>query len=181
MLQERCSVHADGSAKQSQPLSEPAYSSCSFAMICKPCFVEQEVQSNHFDNFLAPELQKAGYTAIYKRKTTELYTGTSYAIDGCATFFKRDKFALVKKYEVWSDLHIMQGGAMQISAMRCNIGNAIRGARSYVCSVNLSCFMCKQKYVAGLVGCKTAMCWHRNAYLQSVHTAKANSCCQCNA
>ncbi|KAL3151598.1 hypothetical protein ABBQ38_012592 [Trebouxia sp. C0009 RCD-2024] len=60
----------------------------------------QEVQSNHFDNFLSPELQKAGYTAIYKRKTTELYTGTSYAIDGCATFFKRDKFALVKKYEV---------------------------------------------------------------------------------
>ncbi|DBA89559.1 hypothetical protein WJX79_010338 [Trebouxia sp. C0005] len=60
----------------------------------------QEVQSNHFDNFLAPELQKAGYTAIYKRKTTELYTGSSYAIDGCATFFKRDKFALVKKYEV---------------------------------------------------------------------------------
>lgn len=60
----------------------------------------QEVQSNHFDNFLSPELQKAGYTAIYKRKTTELYTGNAYAIDGCATFFKRDKFALVKKYEV---------------------------------------------------------------------------------
>ncbi len=66
---------------------------------------QQEVQSNHFDNFLAPELQKAGYAAIYKRKTTELYTGSSYAIDGCATFFKRDKFALVKKYEVWSLRH----------------------------------------------------------------------------
>lgn len=25
-------------------------------------------------DFLAPELQKAGYTAIYKKKTTELYT-----------------------------------------------------------------------------------------------------------
>ena len=24
----------------------------------------------------------------------------AYAMDGCATFFKRDKFALVKKYEV---------------------------------------------------------------------------------
>ena len=64
------------------------------------CSFMQEVQSNHFDNFLSPELQKAGYTAIYKRKTTELYTGNAYAIDGCATFFKRDKFALVKKYEV---------------------------------------------------------------------------------
>jgi CCR4-NOT transcription complex subunit 6 len=60
----------------------------------------QEVQSNHFQDFLAPELQKAGYTAIYKKKTTELYTRNAYAIDGCATFFKRDRFALVKKYEV---------------------------------------------------------------------------------
>ena len=60
----------------------------------------QEVQSNHFADFLQPELQKHGYTAIYKKKTTELYTGSAYAIDGCATFFRRDRFALVKKYEV---------------------------------------------------------------------------------
>ncbi|KAK9827722.1 hypothetical protein WJX81_005188 [Elliptochloris bilobata] len=60
----------------------------------------QEVQSNHFTEFLAPELQKHGYTAIYKKKTTEIYTGSAYAIDGCATFFRRDRFALVKKYEV---------------------------------------------------------------------------------
>ena len=60
----------------------------------------QEVQSNHFTDFLSPELQKHGYTAIYKKKTTEMYTGNKYAIDGCATFFRRDRFALVKKYEV---------------------------------------------------------------------------------
>lgn len=60
----------------------------------------QEVQSNHFQDFLAPELQKHGYTAIYKKKTTEIYTGSSFSIDGCATFFKRDRFSLVKKYEV---------------------------------------------------------------------------------
>jgi CCR4-NOT transcription complex subunit 6 len=60
----------------------------------------QEVQSNHFTDFLAPEMAKAGYTAIYKKKTTELYTRNAYAIDGCATFFRRDKFSLVKKYEV---------------------------------------------------------------------------------
>ena len=58
------------------------------------------MQSNHFAEFLAPELQKHGYTAIYKKKTTEIYTGSAYAIDGCATFFRRDRFALVKKYEV---------------------------------------------------------------------------------
>jgi len=60
----------------------------------------QEVQSDHFEEFFAPELEKHGYTAVYKKKTTEVYTGTAYAIDGCATFFRRDRFGLVKKYEV---------------------------------------------------------------------------------
>lgn len=60
----------------------------------------QEVQSTHFTDFFAPELARAGYTAIFKRKTNEMYTRDSYAIDGCATFFKKKKFALVKKYEV---------------------------------------------------------------------------------
>lgn len=60
----------------------------------------QEVQSNHFADYLAPEMAKNGYTAIFKKKTTEVYTRNAYAIDGCATFFRRDKFALVKKYEV---------------------------------------------------------------------------------
>lgn len=60
----------------------------------------QEVQSTHFTDFFAPRLAEAGYTAIFKRKTNEMYTRESYAIDGCATFFRKDKFALVKKYEV---------------------------------------------------------------------------------
>lgn len=60
----------------------------------------QEVQSDHYLEFWAPELQKAGYVAIYKKKTTEIYTENKYAIDGCATFFRRDRFSLVKKYEV---------------------------------------------------------------------------------
>jgi hypothetical protein len=29
-----------------------------------------------------------------------VYTNNAYAIDGCATFFKRSRFSLVKKYEV---------------------------------------------------------------------------------
>ncbi|KAG2494655.1 hypothetical protein HYH03_007171 [Edaphochlamys debaryana] len=60
----------------------------------------QEVQSDHYVDFWAPELQRAGYVAIYKKKTTEIYTDNKYAIDGCATFFRRDRFSLVKKYEV---------------------------------------------------------------------------------
>ncbi|RZC93649.1 hypothetical protein C5167_007690 [Papaver somniferum] len=62
-----------------------------------PCLIL--VQSDHFDEFFAPELDKHGYQALYKKKTTEVYTGT-YAIDGRATFFRRDRFSHVKKYEV---------------------------------------------------------------------------------
>lgn len=39
-------------------------------------------------DFLHPELTKAGYMGIYKKKTTEIFTGSQYTIDGCATFFK---------------------------------------------------------------------------------------------
>ncbi|XP_072977504.1 carbon catabolite repressor protein 4 homolog 1-like isoform X1 [Typha angustifolia] len=64
----------------------------------------QEVQSDHFDEFFAPELDKHGYQALYKKKTSELllqiYSGNPQAIDGCATFFRRDRFSHVKKYEV---------------------------------------------------------------------------------
>lgn len=49
----------------------------------------QEVQSDHFTEFLQPELTKAGYMGIYKKKTTEIFTGSAYTIDGCATFFRQ--------------------------------------------------------------------------------------------
>ncbi|XP_073223966.1 carbon catabolite repressor protein 4 homolog 2-like isoform X2 [Cicer arietinum] len=58
----------------------------------------QEVQNNHYDEFFAPELDKHGYNGLFKRKTTEVSSGNT--IDGCATFFRRDRFSHVKKYEV---------------------------------------------------------------------------------
>ncbi|MQL97533.1 hypothetical protein Taro_030227 [Colocasia esculenta] len=60
----------------------------------------QEVQSNHFEEFFAPELDKHGYHALYKKRTSEIYNGNPNTIDGCATFFRRDRFSHVKKYEV---------------------------------------------------------------------------------
>ncbi|KAI7729472.1 hypothetical protein M8C21_020379 [Ambrosia artemisiifolia] len=60
----------------------------------------QEVQSNHFEDFFAPELDKHGYQALYKKKTAEVFNGSITTIDGCATFFRRDRFSHVKKYEV---------------------------------------------------------------------------------
>ncbi|KAM3690314.1 hypothetical protein ACB098_09G115000 [Castanea mollissima] len=60
----------------------------------------QEVQSDHYEEFFAPELDKHGYVGLYKRKTNEVYSGITNTIDGCATFFRRDRFSHVKKYEV---------------------------------------------------------------------------------
>ncbi|PSS13782.1 Carbon catabolite repressor protein [Actinidia chinensis var. chinensis] len=60
----------------------------------------QEVQSDHFEEFFAPELDKHGYQALFKRKTAEVFSGNILTIDGCATFFRRDRFSQVKKYEV---------------------------------------------------------------------------------
>ncbi|KAL1550048.1 Carbon catabolite repressor protein 4 1 [Salvia divinorum] len=60
----------------------------------------QEVQSNHFEEFFAPELDKYGYQALFKRKTAEVFSGNINTLDGCATFFRRDRFSHVKKYEV---------------------------------------------------------------------------------
>nr|XP_043609850.1 carbon catabolite repressor protein 4 homolog 1-like [Erigeron canadensis] len=60
----------------------------------------QEVQNDHFEDFFAPELDKHGYQALYKKKTAEVFNGSIMTIDGCATFFRRDRFSHVKKYEV---------------------------------------------------------------------------------
>ena len=60
----------------------------------------QEVQSDHFEDFFQGELGKHGYTAVYKKKTAQVFSQGTYVIDGCAIFFKKDRFTLIKKYEV---------------------------------------------------------------------------------
>ncbi|XP_071726675.1 carbon catabolite repressor protein 4 homolog 1-like isoform X2 [Rutidosis leptorrhynchoides] len=60
----------------------------------------QEVQSDHYREFFEPELDKHGYQGLFKRKTAEAYNGSDQTIDGCATFFRRERFSHVKKYEV---------------------------------------------------------------------------------
>jgi len=60
----------------------------------------QEVQSDHFEDFFQPEMAKEGYSAVFKKKTREMYSQNTFTMDGCATFYRRDKFVLVKKYEV---------------------------------------------------------------------------------
>ncbi|XP_051148555.1 carbon catabolite repressor protein 4 homolog 1-like isoform X2 [Andrographis paniculata] len=60
----------------------------------------QEVQGNHFEEFFAPELDKHGYQALFKKCTAEMLPENISSNDGCATFYRRDKFFHVKKYEV---------------------------------------------------------------------------------
>ena len=80
------------------PPFSPSSPSCLHPVL--PLLYPQEMQSDHYWDFFAPELAKVGYMPIYKKKTTEMYSDNKLVIDGCATFFKRDRFSLVKKYEV---------------------------------------------------------------------------------
>jgi len=54
----------------------------------------QEVQADHFENFLEPELAKFNYTGVYKCKTRE-FMGQYGKMDGCAIFYRRDKFTVM--------------------------------------------------------------------------------------
>jgi CCR4-NOT transcription complex subunit 6 len=53
----------------------------------------QEVQADHFESFLYPQLSQLGYEGLYKKKTREAF-GPKGRIDGCAMFYKRNKFQL---------------------------------------------------------------------------------------
>ena len=59
----------------------------------------QEVQADHFENFLEPELAKLNYAGVYKCKTRE-FMGQYGKMDGCAIFYRRDKFVLLPQGEV---------------------------------------------------------------------------------
>jgi len=54
----------------------------------------QEVQADHFENFLEPELAKYNYAGIHKCKTRE-FMGRYGKMDGCAILYRRDKFSIV--------------------------------------------------------------------------------------
>ena len=54
----------------------------------------QEVQADHFENFLEPELAKFNYAGVYKCKTRE-FMGQYGKMDGCAIFYRRDKFGVI--------------------------------------------------------------------------------------
>lgn len=46
-----------------------------------------QVQSNHFEAFFAPELDKHGYQALYKRKTNEVSVSLFFLLPLASYFF----------------------------------------------------------------------------------------------
>jgi len=61
----------------------------------------QEVQGDHFEEFFQPELLKAGYDGIFKAKKRNVLHGEeSNTMDGCAIFYKRDRFAMIETYSI---------------------------------------------------------------------------------
>jgi len=64
----------------------------------------QEVQNDHFEDFFLPSLSEEGYDGIFKAKTRGDYPNPKDAevtpLDGCAIFYKKDRFALMEQYHV---------------------------------------------------------------------------------
>jgi mRNA deadenylase 3'-5' endonuclease subunit Ccr4 len=58
----------------------------------------QEVQGDHFENFFQPRLAAHGFDGVFKPKTRDALGDNPNAVDGCAIFFRRDRFALIEQY-----------------------------------------------------------------------------------
>jgi CCR4-NOT transcription complex subunit 6 len=59
----------------------------------------QEVQADHFEEHFNPAMRRAGFEGIYKAKMRESM-GRKGKVDGCATFYRRDRFRLLEKHEI---------------------------------------------------------------------------------
>jgi len=60
----------------------------------------QEVEAHQFTDFFQPELAKAGYAGIFTPKSRAKTMEDWSAVDGCVTFFKRNRFTLVEQHIV---------------------------------------------------------------------------------
>ncbi|PIA55177.1 hypothetical protein AQUCO_00800127v1 [Aquilegia coerulea] len=65
----------------------------------------QELQDNHFDHYFKLELAKLGYCAKYKAKLHSVHTCDGDVRDGCATFFRENRFREVQEHEVNTQIY----------------------------------------------------------------------------
>eukprot|EP00735_Rhodelphis_limneticus_P004153 TRINITY_DN15709_c0_g1::TRINITY_DN15709_c0_g1_i1::g.18809::m.18809 TRINITY_DN15709_c0_g1::TRINITY_DN15709_c0_g1_i1::g.18809 ORF type:complete len:631 (+),score=61.65,sp/Q8W0Z9/CCR4A_ARATH/35.49/1e-103,Exo_endo_phos/PF03372.18/1.5e-23,Exo_endo_phos_2/PF14529.1/0.0031 TRINITY_DN15709_c0_g1_i1:71-1963(+) len=59
----------------------------------------QELQEDHFDNYFKSRLEEIGYEGVFKKKTREAM-GKDGKMDGCAIFYRKEKFALREVHEI---------------------------------------------------------------------------------
>ncbi|GLT65963.1 hypothetical protein SLA2020_383590 [Shorea laevis] len=92
----------------------------------------QEVQQNHYKDFFEPELRSHGYSALYKRKTNinELYTAEGYIYEGCAIFYRGDKFEVTMKEE--HNVAIVVVLALKNGSTGCNLQSRICLANTHL-------------------------------------------------
>lgn len=59
----------------------------------------QEVQADHYENFVYNAFSDAGYEGVYKAKT-RASMGMVGKVDGCALFWRRSKFHIIESYSI---------------------------------------------------------------------------------
>jgi len=62
----------------------------------------QEIQADHYEQFLEPQMKALGYAGIYQQKSRESM-GKVGKIDGCATFYRESLLEVVQKQSVEYD------------------------------------------------------------------------------
>jgi len=80
----------------------------------------QEVQCDHYKEFLEPEFRAAGYEGVYKQKTRESM-GQDGKMDGCAILYRKSRFVLVEKHALEFN-HVAMSRAKQFKsdkALQC--------------------------------------------------------------
>ncbi|KDO21160.1 hypothetical protein SPRG_12941 [Saprolegnia parasitica CBS 223.65] len=59
----------------------------------------QEVQADHYKNFFQPMMTDLGYEGLYLQKTRESM-GLAGKVDGCAMFYRKNRFYLKEQYSL---------------------------------------------------------------------------------
>lgn len=70
-------------------------------MATKRCIREKQTRLLEISFLLWCNFKMSNILELMCSCLFQVYNGNPQTIDGCATFFRRDRFSHVKKYEVW--------------------------------------------------------------------------------
>jgi CCR4-NOT transcription complex subunit 6 len=59
----------------------------------------QEVQADHYEQYIRPFMHERGFDSVYKQKSRESM-GQYGKVDGCATFWRRSKFMMIENFNI---------------------------------------------------------------------------------